>query len=63
MPSRIDEAGHTKAFDWNRYLLLPDDPGEVEMAEAAPRGNRSRSPKKKLRGPLPVVPPKWQATR
>ena len=42
----------------NRYLLLPDDPGEVEMAEAALQGNRSRSPKKKSRGPSPVVPPK-----
>ena len=39
----------------NRFLLLPDDPGEVEMAEAAPRGNQSLSPKKKLRGPSPVV--------
>ena len=42
----------------NRYLHLPDDPGDVEMAEAAPRGNQSRSPKKKQRGPSPVVAPR-----
>ena len=42
----------------NRFLLLPDDPGEVEMAEAAPRGGRSRSPKNKPRGPSPVVAPR-----
>ena len=42
----------------NRFLLLPDDPGEVEMAEAARRGGRSRSPKNKPRGPSPVVAPR-----
>ena len=42
----------------NRYLHLPDDPGDVEMAEAAPRGNRSRSPKKNQRGPSPVLAPR-----
>ena len=42
----------------NRFLLLPDNPGEVEMAEAAPRGGRSRSPKNKPRGPSPVVAPR-----
>ena len=41
-----------------RILLLPDNPGEVEMAEAAPQGNRSRSPKKKQRCPSPVIAPR-----
>ena len=43
----------------NMYLQLPDidDAGTVKIAEAALRGNR-RSPKKKTRGPSPVIPPK-----
>ena len=42
----------------NRFLLLTDDPREVEMAEAAPRGGRIWSPKNKPRGPSPVVAPR-----
>ena len=59
---RLPKGSSNPIAQANRFLLLPDDPGEVEMAEAAPWGNRSRSPKKKQRGPSPVVAPSVVST-
>ena len=58
LTDRLPKGSSDPIAQANRFLLLPDDPGEVEMAEAAPRGNRSRSPKNKPRGPSPVVAPR-----
>ena len=42
LKDRLPKGSSDPIAQANRFLLLPDDAGEVEMAEAAPRGNRSR---------------------